>query len=370
MISIDRRYFHFFDWLSLILVLVISAIGLATIYSATHTASQPYSIFFKKQCFGLVTGLLLYSMLCCIDYRTLCRFGYGLYWLVIALLFFTILKGSVGLGAQRWIDLKIIKFQPSELTKLFFAPFITYYFYILKEVPSFTLKDFLFPGSILLVSCFLILKQPDLGTSLIILFSGLITFWLIGLSKRYFFIGLITVLCISPLLWQALKPYQKKRIAVFLGEGQVHNERYQIEQSKIAIGSGGLTGKGFLHGTQNTLNFLPERRTDFIFSVFCEEWGFLGALFLLGLYAILFIRLLLLISTINNIYAQILAFSLLIPLIISSLINSAMVMSLLPAVGIPLPFMTYGISHTWISFACLGWINNILCRRFFITPYS
>src|SRR5262249_48895149 len=142
-------------------------------------------------------------------------------------------------------------------------------------------------------------------------------------------------------------------------------ERYQIEQSRIAIGSGGLAGKGFLNGTQNKFQFLPESRTDFIFAVICEEWGFLGALIVIFLYAALFIRLFYVISTIKNVFAQLLAIGLIIHIVLSTLINMSMVVGLMPIVGIPLPFLSYGISNLWICFASLGWFNSIAMRRFY-----
>lgn len=156
-----------------------------------------------------------------------------------------------------------------------------------------------------------------------------------------------------------LKPYQRNRIAVFLGYGSTQHERYQLEQAAIAVGSGGLKGKGFLQGTQNILQFLPESRTDFIFAVVCEEWGFVGALLVLFLYAFLFIRSLMMVQFINPPYLQLLAVGLIIPLMLSALINICMVLGLLPIVGIPLPFMSYGLTHLWISFISLGWFQSV-----------
>ena len=270
------------------------------------------------------------------------------------------------MGAQRWIDLFIFRFQPSELAKLFLPAFITYHLFSKNDVPKYTFSDFVPLLGALAVSFILILKQPDLGTALLILFSGFMLLWLAGLNKK-FFIGLFVVSLISaPILWKVLKPYQKNRIAVFLGQGEANKERYQLEQSKIAIGSGGFFGKGYKQGTQNRLMFLPEGRTDFIFSVLCEEWGFFGASFVLLLYALLFFHLFFVIASIHNFYGQLLAFGLLIHIILSTIINIAMVTGLLPIVGIPLPLMSYGISHLWITFASLGWINGIVIRQNYI----
>src|SRR5581483_5040624 len=174
------------------------------------------------------------------------------------------------------------------------------------------------------------------------------------IGKRFFIYCFCFSLLGAPILYKLLRPYQRKRIEVFLGQGDKKKERYQIEQAKIAIGSGGLWGKGFLQGTQNKFMFLPESRTDSIFAVICEEWGFVGALSLLLLYLLLFIRFLYVVATIKNFFAQLLAYGLIIHIIISTIINIGMVCGLLPIVGIPLPFMSYGISHIWITFMSVG----------------
>ena len=169
----------------------------------------------------------------------------------------------------------------------------------------------------------------------------------------------------TPFLWSVLKPYQKQRILVFLGEGSNKKERYQLEQSKIAIGSGGLTGKGLLKGTQNKLAFLPEDHTDFIFSVICEEWGFTGALIILLLFCLLFGRIIFITMQITNLFEQIISLGLLSHLMLCVITNIGMVTGILPIVGIPLPFFSFGSTHLWIGLATLGWLNNIAMRRFY-----
>jgi rod shape determining protein RodA len=363
---IDKRFFSYFDFLGLILMLILMAIGLLFVFSATYKIDQPYSLFFKKQLFGVVTGLGIYMIFCIIDYRKLNRWGYFIYFAIIGLLLLTLIKGSIGMGAQRWINFGFIKFQPSELTKLFFPAFLSYYLYTEKQPPSSPAA--LMPIiSMLLVSILLIRKQPDLSTALILLFSGMLLIWLAGIGTRFFAWVMVLVLCIMPIAWHHLHDYQKQRILVFLGEGNNRKEKYQSEQSQIAIGSGGLTGKGFLKGTQNKLQFLPESRTDFIFSVLGEEWGFIGTLGLIILYLVLFARLIRIIVSIKNIYAQLLATGLVLHIILSTIINIGMVIGLLPIAGIPLPFISYGVSNLWISCASLGWFNSIACRRFYLS---
>ena len=202
-----------------------------------------------------------------------------------------------------------------------------------------------------------------MGSALLILFFGLTVLWVAGLSRRFFVIGMCMFLISAPLAYQHLKPYQKRRILTLFGYGSAHNERYQIEQSKIAIGSGGIYGKGFMKGTQNKLGFLPEDHTDFIFSVVCEEWGLIGALFVIGLFCLLFSRLLFMIMGLPMLFEQLLALGLLMPILYSTLINIGMVLGILPTVGIPLPFLTYGLTHTWITLINFGLLHNIALRR-------
>lgn len=358
-----RYYFGSFDWASFTLTLTLATIGLLFVFSATTTQATTFSIYFKKQLFGLITGIFIYGFFCFKDYRKLCRFGYFAYFLVILLLVYTLIKGKIGMGAQRWIDLKLFRFQPSEITKLFFPAFFTYFLYTEKDVPLYTFSHFLPILGVLGLSSFLILRQPDLGTALVFAFSGLCLLWLAGIGKSFFRWGLLLCVLSAPIAWKfILKPYQKQRILVFSGAGDIHKDRYQVEQSKIAIGSGGTFGKGFTKGTQNQLLFLPESRTDFIFSVICEELGFIGALIILSLYMMLFLRILYCIYLVPSFFAQLLATGLLLPIIFSALINIAMVCDLLPIVGIPLPLISYGVTSLWITLAALGWIQGIIMK--------
>jgi len=366
MIIFTKRYFRYFDWFGFGLMLTLALIGLMFVYSATYAEGRPFSIFFKKQLFGILSGTILYIVFSITDYRNLSHWGSIGYFMVTGLLAFTLIKGSIGMGAQRWVNLVFFRFQPSELAKLFLPAFVTYHLYEQNDTPHYLFIDYLPILAVLGISTFLVLKQPDLGTALLILFCGLILLWLAGLTKKFFFALALASILSAPLAWRFLKPYQKNRIAVFLGAGESNKERYQLEQSEIAIGSGGFLGKGFLKGTQNRLMFLPEGRTDFIFAVLCEEWGFIGGFAVLLLYAMLFFRLLFITYTITNFYAQLLAFGLMLNIVLATIINIGMVTGLLPIVGIPLPLMSYGISHTWITFASLGWINSICIRRYYV----
>ncbi|MCB9493470.1 MAG: rod shape-determining protein RodA [Epsilonproteobacteria bacterium] len=365
-----RRYLRYFDWASFFLMLTILSIGLLFVFSATYTPQKPFSLFFKKQVVGSLIGLGLYAFFSILDLRLFIRWGFWGYFVSMALLLYTFVGGWIGMGAKRWINLYFFRGQPSELIKFFLPAFVAFYFAEL-EVPKyfvdyqFSFREYLFPLATLALNFVLILKQPDLGTALIVLFSGLALFWFVGLDRRFFLVLALASLVAAPVLWKCLKPYQQKRVLVLLGYGDEKKERYHIEQSKIAIGSGGLMGKGLLKGTQNKLGFLPEDHTDFIFSVMCEEVGFLGALVLIALFCMLIGRIVYIGLYAKLFFEQIVLVGLLMPFMLSVCINIGMVIGLLPVVGIPLPLCTYGISHLWITLASLGIINNIAIRRFY-----
>lgn len=360
---ITQRNFYYFDFVQLILIICLLLLSIAFVYSATYSVSIPCSVFFKKQCVGVATGLCLYAIACIVNHQTFIKASQAGYSVILCLLAFTLLKGSIGMGAQRWIDLGFFKFQPSELTKIFFPPFALSFFLEQEEISLLSIVRIM---GILIISFILIAKQPDLGTALILLFSGLILLWICNaLSNSFFIMVSFVLLLITPLLWQTLKPYQKQRIAVFLGYGDIQKEAYQREQALIAIGSGGIFGKGFLQGSQNKLQFLPEGRTDFIFAVICEELGLLGAILIIILYSILFYRFYTRIIRLTNKNAQLFATGVILHIIISMIINCAMVLGMLPIVGIPLPLVSYGITHLWITLVSLGVFQNITMNRLY-----
>jgi len=359
-----------FDWTVPLIALSICLIGLLCVFSATYTPEKPCSTYFYKQLAGLLTGIAVYFFFCLIDYRTLLRWGYFSYVAVIGLLVFTLLKGSVGMGGQRWINLGFIRMQPSELAKLLFPAFAIHYL-AGQRTEQVSFFSTFFPVLIVLALSFILIRQqPDLGTALIVTATGLLLLWLAGLPKRFFIITGLVVCVGAPVIWNyVLRPYQKNRIMVFLGHGSAHKERYQIEQATIAIGSGGLWGKGLLNGTQNKLKFLPEARTDFIFAVLCEEWGLAGALVLLLLFALLFAQMARCILSLHDKTIQLFAFGTVAHIIISVVVNIGMVLGLLPIVGIPLPFVSYGISNLWVTCASLGWFSRIIMQQRYIEEY-
>lgn len=363
MTYIKNRSLHYFDYVYFALFIILVTIGIIAIFSATYTPETPYSPYFIKQLIGGAMGIGIFLIASFIPPRTLMRNAYFSYYLLLAVLVFTLIKGSIGMGGRRWINLGLFKLQPSELAKILLPPFLVYNLNY-GDHAGIPRDHLLFPLLASIGASFLLIrKQPDLGTACIILFSGITLLWIANINRKIFIaIGIATIIS-APLLWTFLKPYQKTRILVFLGYGDTKKERYQIEQAAIAIGSGGLIGKGFLKGTQNKLHFLPESRTDCIFAVIAEEWGFVGTMVILLLYLLLFIRLFFIVKTIPNGSLQLLTIGLILPILFSTIINIGMVTNLLPVVGIPLPLISYGLSNLWVTCATLGWIQGIAIQE-------
>ena len=269
--------------------------------------------------------------------------SYIFYFVLILLLIWVSIDGIKASGSQRWIDLYFIVLQPSELMKIGIILCLAKYYHRLKieHVNSFT--GIIVALSIILVPVILVISQPDLGTSILIASSGLIILWLGGVKIKYFFISFITFLISLPFIISFLKPYQKLRILTFLDpDRDPLGAGYQIIQSKIAIGSGGLSGKGFLKGTQSYLEFLPEKHTDFIFTLFSEEYGFIGSVCLLILYIIIISRIIRIGAISRSNFAKFFCFGFAFAIFVYIVVNLSMVLGLLPIVGSPLPILSYG----------------------------
>ena len=269
--------------------------------------------------------------------------AYLFYSIIILLLIWVSFFGISVSGSQRWLDLYFIALQPSELMKIAIILCLAKYYHRLKvdEVNNFT--GILISLIIIIIPMILVLAQPDLGTSILIALSGLVILWLGGVKIKYFFISFITFLISLPFIISFLKPYQKLRILTFLDpDRDPLGAGYQIIQSKIAIGSGGLSGKGFLKGTQSYLDFLPEKHTDFIFTLFSEEFGFVGSTTLLLIYVMIIYRITAIGRQARNNFAKLYCFGFASALFLYIFVNIAMVLGLLPIVGAPLPIMSYG----------------------------
>ena len=269
--------------------------------------------------------------------------GYLFYLVVLGFLLWVSFDGVVVSGSQRWVNLYFINLQPSELMKIAIVVCLAKFYHRSQFNNVNNFKNLLIPCTILILPILLVVSQPDLGTSILIALTGLAILWLVGLNIKYFFYFSLTFIISLPFIISFLKSYQKSRILTFfnpdrdpLGAG------YQIIQSKIAVGSGGLTGKGFLKGTQSYLEFLPEKHTDFIFTLFSEEFGFIGSLILLLIYVIMIFRILKIGTLARSFFAKLFCYGFATSIFIFISVNMSMVLGLLPIVGSPLPIMSYG----------------------------
>ena len=328
------------DYILLLCVLVIGVISGFAMYISDggellyHTKSHliRFSVFF-----------LMMFFLSFINIKTWHKVGYLFYIIVLILLVWASLYGITVSGSQRWINLYFINFQPSELMKIAIIVCFAKYYHRMQLGDVNKLKNVLIPLVILVIPIALVISQPDLGTSILIALSGIIVLWLAGVNLKYFFYSSLILLISAPFVISILKPYQKLRILTFFDPGKDPlGAGYQIIQSKIAVGSGGLFGKGFLKGTQGYLEFLPEKHTDFIFTLYSEEFGFIGSIFLLLVYVVLIFRILRIGSLSRSFFGKFFCYGFGSAIFIYIVVNMSMVLGLLPIVGSPLPIMSYG----------------------------
>ncbi len=328
------------DYVLLISILILSFVSLTVMYSTDggeilyHTKSHfsKLAIFFP-----------LMIIIAFFNIKYWHTFAYLFYLIIILLLVWVSFFGIKSSGSQRWMDLYFFVLQPSELMKISLILCLAKYYHRIKIENVNSFMAIIFVLTIILIPTIFVVSQPDLGTSVLIALSGLIVLWLGGVRVKYFIFSLITFLISLPFIISFLKPYQKLRILTFLDpDRDPLGAGYQIIQSKIAIGSGGLDGKGFLKGTQSYLDFLPEKHTDFIFTLFSEEFGFIGSIGLLILYVIIIIRIIHIGSISRSNFSKLFCFGFAFSIFIYIVVNLSMVLGLLPIVGSPLPIMSYG----------------------------
>lgn len=369
MFRIDRRLLQNFDWITLAITILICVIGITTIYSATRPLSEGlHPPYYLKQIIWLVLGLFALFIMSWIDYIWIERSSRILYVIGLLLLIAVFFLGRTGMGAQRWLNVGPLSFQPSEFFKTVYIIMLAHYLSITKsplDAPS-LLKIFLL---LTLFPFILLLKQPDLGTALVILMLFLALVTSRGLYKRVAVLVLIISIISLPFLgnifWEGLKDYQKSRLVAFIEpETDPTGIGYQLNQSKITVGSGQFAGKGYMHGTQGPFRFLPEKHTDFIFAVFAEEWGFLGSVLLILLYLALILRGLDTARKAKDDFGRLLALGITFMFIVYLFINIGMTLGLMPVVGIPLPFMSYGGTALLSNLIAVGILINIRTHRF------
>lgn len=355
-----------------IAALLITALGVLSIYSGTSgKEGELWETMWQRQILWVVLGLLAFWFFSNFNYRRLWDWTYFIYAIVLFLLLMVFILGIVRLGAQRWLKLFWFNFQPSEIAKLIAILFLAKYF-SRKSVDDVALKASKFglwralilPFVFIGIPMFLIIEQPDLGSGAIVFLIFFIMLYLSNVKLRYIIIFLVLLGLLVPFGWHFLREYQRDRIMVFLNPNvDPMGAGYTVIQSKIAIGSGGFFGKGWLGGTQSQLKFLPESHTDFVFATYCEEWGFFGAIILLGLYFFIIFQGIRTAQRTSDHYGSSLAMGITLMFCIQACVNIAMTMGLAPVVGLPLPLMSYGGSSVIVTFVALGIVANVSKTR-------
>jgi rod shape determining protein RodA len=339
-------------------ILSLLAIGLGVVYSASN---QDMDLVTNKTVHMLL-ALILMMALAQIPVSILRFWSPIIYVAGVVLLILVLAVGDVGKGAQRWLDLGVMRFQPSEMMKLA-TPMMVAWFFSERALPP-AYKILSIAALLVLVPTLLIAKQPDLGTALLIFAAGFFVIFLAGISWRLLLTIALTGAALMPLAWHFMHDYQRMRVITFLNpENDPLGAGYHIIQSKIAIGSGGAYGRGWLNGTQAHLDFLPEQSTDFIFAVFGEEFGLIGALLLLSLYAFVILRGLMIAATAQDTYGRLLGGSLSLTFFVYLFVNVGMVSGILPVVGVPLPLISYGGTSMVTLMAGFGMLMSINSHR-------
>lgn len=322
------------------LVCAMAFIGFVSLYSASNGSFSPLA---AKQISYFVIGLGFYFGITAFDIKFVYRAVWPFYGVCIFLLILVHLVGHVGMGAQRWLDFGFIKLQPSELMKLATILALARYYHAIEPYQIPRLKTLLIPLLIIVVPFVLIITQPNLGTGLTLIFGSASVLFVAGVSLWIFLVAAGSAAAAIPLVWMMMHDYQKRRVMTFLNpEDDPLGKGFHIMQSKIALGSGGFFGKGFLQGSQSHLNFLPEKHTDFIFTLWVEEWGMLGALVLFSIIGFIFAYGLWIALRCRHVFGRLMAFGLMVNFSVYVFVNVAMVTGMIPVVGIPLPLMSYG----------------------------
>jgi rod shape determining protein RodA len=328
------------NWLLVILIVMVAGVGFAMLFSAAGGNMDPWA---KRQIvrFGVAFGIMI--VVVTINIRIWLRYAYALYFLALALLVVVEVAGHVGMGAQRWISLGFVNIQPSELMKIFLVLALARYYNASAIEDIGRISRLFVPIMLIAAPTVLILRQPDLGTAIMVAMTGAVVLFLAGVRLWKFVVVGIAGLAAAPIAWQFLHEYQKKRIFTFLNpEIDPLGAGYHIIQSKIALGSGGLMGKGFMRGPQSHLHFLPEMQTDFIFTMLAEEFGLVGGLALIILYALILTYGMIIAARSRNQFGRLVAGGIISTFFFYVFINIAMVTGLIPVVGVPLPLVSYG----------------------------
>ncbi|HUA51239.1 MAG TPA: rod shape-determining protein RodA [Candidatus Sulfotelmatobacter sp.] len=349
------------NWSLILLVLVLAGVGFAMLYSAGGGSLEPWAI---RQIARAAVGLVLMIVVALVDLRFWMRWAYLGYLVALLMLVAVEVQGSIGMGAQRWLDLGVIQVQPSEIMKITLVLALARWFHAASIEDVGRIHYLAVPALLVAAPVALVMKQPDLGTALMLLMGSTAMLFIVGVRWWKFALGFAAIAAAVPLGWNFLRDYQKARVRVFLdptldplGAG------YHIIQSKIALGSGGMFGKGFGLGTQSHLNFLPEKQTDFIFTMLAEEFGMAGSLTLLGLYLLIMIYGYAIAFRCTSQFGRLVAIGIVTAVFLAMFINMAMVMGMIPAKGSTLPMVSYGGSSLIVTMVGFGLLIGVWVHR-------
>ena len=328
------------DFLLIFLILLLGIISFFAMYSSEQ---GKFGYYTQSHIYRFSIFFIVFMIISFIKLQHWYKFSYLFYFLILILLFAVDFFGVTASGSKRWINLFFINLQPSELMKVALIIFLARYYYNIPSENVTNIKHLITPLFVLAIPVFLVMSQPDLGTAALIALGGLAVIWLTGFRIKYFLYSFFVLIFLIPVGISFLKPYQKSRILSFFNpERDPLGAGYQIIQSKIAVGSGGIFGKGFLKGSQSYLEYLPEKHTDFIFTLFSEEFGFFGSITLLFIYVMIIYRIIAIGNQARNNFARLYCFSFATAFFAYVAVNMSMVLGLVPIVGAPLPIMSYG----------------------------
>jgi rod shape determining protein RodA len=360
---VARPFYERIDWTVVLCIVLLATISLITLYSASASSGGGI-IRMSRQALWFVLGFVVIVIFTSIDYHILGALAYPIYGVVVLSLVAVSAIGEVRQGAQRWIKLGPMSLQPSEMAKIALILVLAKYFAD-KKKDTVYLIDLIVSGVLVGIPAALILKEPDLGMTMLLLPIFATIIFIAGLDWRYIVAIAVGGVFSMPIAWTHLKPYQKDRLISFIRpESDPLGSGYHVIQSKIAIGSGGFWGKGFMNGTQSQLNFLPEQFTDFIFSVFSEEWGFIGSVVLLSIYLILILKGLSIALKAKDKLGRLIAVGIVTILVVQMFINVGVTTGIMPVTGLTLPFISYGGSSIISISIELGLLLNVGYRRF------
>ena len=349
------------NWVLILIVVAAATIGVAMLYSAADGSWDPWA---ARQITRFTVGLVILVTIALVDLRFWWRYAYLLFAILLALLLAVEVAGSTGMGAQRWINLGVIKLQPSELMKIGLILALARYFHGVSMENVRRIPYLFIPLILVALPSILVLRQPDLGTAIFLALIGVTVFFISGVRIWKFVLALAATGVAIPIVWSMLRTYQQKRILTFFNpEIDPLGAGYHILQSKIALGSGGVFGKGFMQGSQSHLNFLPEKQTDFIFTMMAEEFGMMGGLTLLGLYSLILVYGFAISMRSQSHFGRLLALGLTAMMFLYVFINIAMVMGLIPVVGVPLPLISYGGTAMLTQMVGIGFLINVNVHR-------